>query len=149
MWTRSWCNNDVRGRGLTAPSRKNRYEWVVIHETWPIQKVQSKNTLSSSDCTTMILTTLWSTSHECVHGRYTDWSPPPYVIITSTHSRDEWSQAFPVFRALPLSCIILNANLRTKNNGVGMGTRLILAVKWTDNAVMLQCFHRIALLYLP
>ena len=30
------------------------------------------------------LTTLWSSSHECVHGRYTSWSPPPYVIFAST-----------------------------------------------------------------
>ena len=83
-WTRCGHDNDVRGRGLTAHSGKNRYEWVIIHETWPIQKVQSKNALSSSDCTAMILTTLRSSSHECLHGRYTGWSPPPYVIIVST-----------------------------------------------------------------
>ena len=79
--TSGGCDNDVRGRGLTARSRKNRYEWVIIHETW---KVQSKSTLSSSDCTTMILTMLRSNSHECVHGCYTGWSPPPYIIIAST-----------------------------------------------------------------
>ena len=50
---------------------------------------------------------------------------PPYVHLASTrrHSRDRFSQAFPVFRALPLPCIILNANRRTKNGG-GLGTRL-------------------------
>ena len=50
---------------------------------------------------------------------------PPYVHLASTrrHSRDKCSQAFPVFRALPPLCIILNANRRTKN-GVGLGTRL-------------------------
>ena len=57
-WPRCGHDNDVRGRGLTTHSRKNRYEWFIIHETWPVQKVQSKNALSSSDCTTMILTTL-------------------------------------------------------------------------------------------
>ena len=51
---------------------------------------------------------------------------PPYVHLTSTrrHSRDRCSQAFPVFRAVPSSCIILNTNRRTKN-GVGLGTRLV------------------------
>ena len=50
---------------------------------------------------------------------------PPYFHIVSTrrHSRDRCSQAFPVFRTLPLPCIILNANRRTKNGG-GLGTRL-------------------------
>ena len=44
---------------------------------------------------------------------------PPYVHLASTrrHSRDRFSQAFPVFRALPLPCIILNENRRTKNGG--------------------------------
>ena len=52
---------------------------------------------------------------------------PPYVQLTSTwrHSRDRCSQAFPVFRTLPLLCIILNANWRTKNGG-GLGTRLVI-----------------------
>ena len=46
-------------------------------------------------------------------------------IISSpgVHSHDGWDQAFLVFRALPLPCIILNANRRTKNGG-GLGTRL-------------------------
>ena len=52
------CENDVRGRGPTADSSKTCYEWLLIHETWPVQKVQSKNAISSSDCTTMLLTTL-------------------------------------------------------------------------------------------
>ena len=44
---------------------------------------------------------------------------PPYVHLASTrrHSRDKCSQAFPVFRALPPPCIILNANRRTKKRG--------------------------------
>ena len=52
---------------------------------------------------------------------------PPYVHLASTrrHSRDRCSQAFPVFRALLLPCIILNENRRTKNGG-GLGTRLVL-----------------------
>ena len=43
----------------------------------------------------------------------------PYVHLASTkrHSRDRCSQAFPVFRALPLLCIILNANRRTRKRG--------------------------------
>ena len=55
---------------------------------------------------------------------------PPYVHLASTrrHSRDRCSQAFPVFRALPLPCIILNANRRTKNGG-GLGTRLVATVQ--------------------
>ena len=50
---------------------------------------------------------------------------PPYVHLASTrrHSRDRCSQAFPVLHALPLLCIILNANRRTKNGG-DLGTRL-------------------------
>ena len=67
-------------RGPTAHSSENRYEWVLIHETWPVQKVQSKNAVSSSDCTTA----LYSSSHECVHGRYTGSSREPYVIVVST-----------------------------------------------------------------
>ena len=52
---------------------------------------------------------------------------PPYVHLVSTrrHSRDRCFQAFPVFRALPPPCIILNANRRT-NNGLGLGTRLAI-----------------------
>ena len=69
-------------RGPTAHSSENRYEWVLIHETWPVQKVQSKNAISSSDCTTA----LYSSSHECVHGRYTGSSREPYVIVVSTIS---------------------------------------------------------------
>ena len=44
---------------------------------------------------------------------------PPYVHLASTrrHSCDRCSQAFPVFRALPLLCIILNKNRRTKKRG--------------------------------
>ena len=106
-WTRGGRKNDVRGRGPTAHPSKNCYEWVLIHETWPVQRVQSKNTISSSDCTTMLLTTLWSSYHECVHGRYTGWSPPPYVIFTSnsrppdvTHVMNETrpSPFFALFR---------------------------------------------------
>ena len=62
-------------------------------------------------------------AHELVDGQR-----PPYVHLASTrrHSRDRFSQAFPVFRALPLPCIILNKNRRTKNGG-GLGTRLASA----------------------
>ena len=45
-------------------------------------------------------------------------SRPPYV----THV-----MAFPIFRALPLPCIILNANRRTKNGG-GLGMRLVITL---------------------
>ena len=50
-------------------------------------------------------------AHELADGQR-----PPYVHLASTkrHSRDRCSQAFPVFRALPLPCIILNANRRIK-----------------------------------
>ena len=63
-------------------------------------------------------------AHELVDGQR-----PPYVHLASTrrHSRDRFSQAFPVFRALPLPCIILNENRRTKNGG-GLGTRLVNCV---------------------
>ena len=49
---------------------------------------------------------------------------PLYVHLASTrrHSRDRCSQAFPVFCALLLPCIILNETQRTKNGG-GLGTR--------------------------
>ena len=57
-WTRGGRKNNVRGRGPTTHSSKNRYEWVIIYETWPVQKVQSKNAVSSSDCTTILLTML-------------------------------------------------------------------------------------------
>ena len=43
--------------------------------------------------------------------------------IYNHHSRDRCSQAFPVFLPLPCTCIVLNANRRTKNGG-GLGTRL-------------------------
>ena len=44
-------------------------------------------------------------------------SRPPDV------TRDEWPQAFPVFRALPLPCIMKNANRRTKTGR--LETRLV------------------------
>ena len=44
-------------------------------------------------------------------------SPPVHLGSTRRHSRDRCSQAFPVFHALPLPCIILNANQRTKKRG--------------------------------
>ena len=47
-----------------------------------------------------------------------------HLASTWRHSRDGWDQAFPVFHALLLLCIILNANRRTKNKG-GLGTRLV------------------------
>ena len=52
-------------------------------------------------------------------------APPPYVIFASTwhHTSDGWDQAFPVFRSLPLPCIILNANRRTKNRRPGNEAR--------------------------
>ena len=53
-------------------------------------------------------------AHELADGQ-----APPYVHLVSTkcHSRDRCSQAFPVFRALPLPRSILNANRRTKKRG--------------------------------
>ena len=55
------------------------------------------------------------------HRPSTSTSRPPDVIqVIGTRC----SQAFPVFRAFPLPCIILNANYRRKKNGVGLGTRL-------------------------
>ena len=45
-------------------------------------------------------------------------SRPPDVIYVIGVPRPS-----PVFRALPISCIILNKNRRTKNGG-GLGTRL-------------------------
>ena len=63
----------------------------------------------------------------------TSLSRPPDV----THVMNAPRPSPFFFCTLPLPCIILNANRRTKN-GVGLGTRLILAVKWTDNAVMLS-----------
>ena len=50
---------------------------------------------------------------------------PPFVHLMSTrrHLHDRCSQAFPVFHAFPLPCIILNENRRTKNGG-GLRTRL-------------------------
>ena len=50
---------------------------------------------------------------------------PSSLCPPRVHSRDGWDQAFPVFRTLPLPCIILNANRRTKNGG-GLGTRLAM-----------------------
>ena len=49
--------------------------------------------------------------------------PTPHVHLASTrrHSRDRCFQAFP---ALPPPGIILNANRKTKKNGIGLGTRL-------------------------
>ena len=70
--------------------------------------------------------TLSFIAHELVDGQC-----PPYIHLASTrrHSRDRCSQAFPVFRALSLLCIVLNANRRTKNGG-GLGTRL--SKLWSD-----------------
>ena len=50
-----------------------------------------------------------------------------HLASTWRHTRDGWDQAFPVFRTLPLPCIILNANRRTKNGG-GLGMRLVITL---------------------
>ena len=129
MWTRGGCEYYIRGRGPTAHSSKNCYEWILNYETWPVQNVQTKNAVSSSrlyyNATNYTLIELsW------VHAwalymvgplPLTSFSCPPCVHLTSTwrHSRDQWAQAFPIFRALPLPCIILNANRRTKRRKPG------------------------------
>ena len=55
-----------------------------------------------------------------------------------------FSQAFPAFRALPLPCIILNENRRTKNGG-GLGTRLryyhfLITLYYLLNAIIVSEF---------
>ena len=44
------------------------------------------------------------------------WASPPNIHLTATwcHSREECSQAFPIFTALLLLCITVNTNRRTK-----------------------------------
>ena len=42
------------------------------------------------------------------------WILAPPTTSTCVHSHDRWDQAFPVFRPLPLPCIILNTNRKTK-----------------------------------
>ena len=45
--------------------------------------------------------------------------PPDIIPVTGV------PRPFPIFHALLPPCIILNANQRTKKNGVGLGTRLV------------------------
>ena len=52
-WTQGGRDNDVRGRGSTADSSKNCYKWVLIHETWPVQKVQSIGFTTEYETTAM------------------------------------------------------------------------------------------------
>ena len=56
---------------------------------------------------------------ECGPLPPTSTSRPPDVIHVVSVPRPS-----PFFAALPPPCIILNANRRTKKNGVGLGTRL-------------------------
>ena len=66
----------------------------------------------------MILATLWSSFHECVHGRYTGWSPPPYIIIASTSRPPDVTHVMDETRPSPFFTLfrfrVLNANRRTK-----------------------------------
>ena len=58
---------------------------------------------------------------------------PPYIHLASTrcHSCDRCSQAFPVLCALPLLCIILNENQRTKKK-TGNTWERRLSESWDD-----------------
>ena len=61
----------------------------------------------------------WGSQDDSI--RVSWWATPPLrpPHVHQTSSRDRCSQPFPVFRALPLpcTCIILNANRRTKKRG--------------------------------
>ena len=78
---------------------------------------------------------------------------PPYIHLASIwhHLCDRCSQAFSVFCTLPLPCIILNANRRTKNGG-GLGTRLSTytqgpgqAREWWNSTVSTDPWHSLLL----
>ena len=101
---------DVRGRG---PRSNNVLDFIIEHSNLRFTRSTILDFTGKKLAVSFI-------AHELVDGQR-----PPYVHITSTrhHSRDRCSQAFPVFLALPLPCIILNKNLRTKNGG-GLGMRL-------------------------
>ena len=57
-----------------------------------------------STCKNCKKITLWFIAHKFIVGHH--------LLFASIrrHSRDRCSQAFPVFHALPLPCIVLNAN---------------------------------------
>ena len=67
------------------------------------------------------LYTILEDKYDCYQCKLTVWTSnfsndPISSSLASTwrHPRDEWAQVFPVFHVLPLLCIILNANRRTK-----------------------------------
>ena len=71
-------------------------------------------------------TTLWPSAwlhHIFVVGLLPLRIPCVHLASSWCHTRDGWDQVFPIFRTLPLPCIILNANRRTINGG-GLGTWL-------------------------
>ena len=118
--SREWRLVDARwtygGRG---PRSNNALDFIIecsndSQDSWGSQYWQNS--------TSLVRNSLYRLLHELVDGQC-----PPYVHLASTrcHSRDRCSQAFPVFCALPLLCIILNENRRTKNGG-GLGTRLAI-----------------------
>ena len=80
--------------------------------------------------------TIGTCSQVCGHIHTCSWTSLPYITITSTfastftstwrHSRDECSQAFPVFCHSSASVYYTECELKNKNRG-GLGTWLCLS----------------------
>ena len=85
-WFHSSRENDVRGginrKNVYIALSKNRLSGSPnAHETWPVQKIQSKNTVWSSDWQVQSsLTRLQVYAYSKLLG----WSPPHYIIFVST-----------------------------------------------------------------
>ena len=114
-----------------SPVSKNRlirYEWVLICATRPVRKVWSTNAVTSSDCkfilcrlkayayskprSAVALVSAWAL-HIFAVGPF----PLRHYRVHLTSLTCWMIPGLPVFRALPLPCIILNANRRTKTGG--------------------------------
>jgi len=107
--------------GGKGPCSNNALDFIIEHS----------NEVHKIDSTRLHWLALSFIVHELVDGQR-----PAYVHLASTrcHSRDRCSQAFPVFRALLLLCIILNETEEQKNGG-GLGTRLVQTIHLETHVV--------------
>ena len=102
-WTRGGHENDVREEGPNhKKQRTGSYVWVLYHSSGLKTLAWSKLLAFTGKKLTFEVYLLHI------------WMLAPPATSPHVHSRDGWDQAFPVFCALPLPCIILNANRRTK-----------------------------------
>ena len=122
-WSHSSCEWTQGGHREEGPNCKNN---ALVH---PFKRSTTVLDLRRSRGRNYSSSPVRNSLFKFIHT-YLNIAPSPlchfcvHLASTWRHTRDGWDQAFPVFRALPLPCIILNANRRTKI-GWGLGTGLL------------------------